>query len=61
LKFFEKLAVKNAEVVLPVCDALARVIEEHRPKKVEVIPDISLLNEVDVPSRPAPLVTTIKL
>ena len=61
LKFFEKLAVKNAEVVLPVCDALARVIEEHRPKKVEVIPDISLLDEVDPPSRPAPLVTTIKL
>jgi hypothetical protein len=60
-KFFEKLAVRNAEVVLPVCDALARVIEEHRPKKVEVIPDISLLSEIDIPRQPAPLVTTVKL
>jgi Glycosyltransferase Family 4 len=45
LKFFEKLAVKNAEVVTPVCEALAQVIEEHRPKKVAVLPDVSLLHD----------------
>jgi hypothetical protein len=47
LRFCEKLAVKNAEVVIPVCDALARGIEKHRPKRVEVIPDVSLLSETD--------------
>ena len=47
LRFCEKLAVKNAEVVLPVCDALAHGIEKHRPKRVEVIPDVSLLSEID--------------
>ncbi|MGB7949057.1 MAG: glycosyltransferase, partial [Candidatus Binatia bacterium] len=51
LKFFEKLAVKNAEVVTPVCEALARVIEEHGPKKVEVLPDVSLLNDLKLPPR----------
>lgn len=51
-KFFEKLAVKNAEVVMPVCDALAGVIEEHRPKKVAVVPDVSLLNDLNPPPKP---------
>jgi len=56
LRFCEKLAVKNAEVVIPVCDALARGIEKHRPKRVEVIPDVSLLSETD----PVPIEATLK-
>jgi len=41
--FFEKLAVKNAKAVAPVCDALARLIEKHKPEKVVVLQDVSLL------------------
>jgi hypothetical protein len=43
LKFFEKLAVRNAEAVLPVCEALASAIKVYEPRKVVVLPDISLL------------------
>jgi hypothetical protein len=49
-KYFEKLAVKNALVVMPVCDALARLIAEHMPKKVAVVPDVSLLTDLNRPS-----------
>ncbi|MGB7946234.1 MAG: glycosyltransferase family 4 protein [Candidatus Binatia bacterium] len=49
LKFFERLAVKNAEVVTPVCEALAETIEKHRPKKVTVLPDVSLLDDLKLP------------
>lgn len=49
-KYFEKLAVKNALVVMPVCDALARVIAEHMPKKVAVVPDVSLLTDLNRPA-----------
>ena len=49
-KFFEKLAVKNALVVMPVCDALARLIAEHMPRKVAVVPDVSLLTDRNNPS-----------
>lgn len=45
LNFFEGLAVKNAKVVIPVCDALANDIEKYKPEKVVVLQDISLLNE----------------
>lgn len=41
--FCEGLAVKNSEVVVAVCDALSEDIQKYRPKKVVVIPDISLL------------------
>ena len=41
---FEKIAVKNAEVVVPVCQALAEDIVKYQPKKVMVLPDVSLLN-----------------
>jgi len=41
--YFEKLAVKNAKAVAPVCDALARLIEKHNPEKVVVLQDVSLL------------------
>ena len=49
-KYFEKLAVKNALVVMPVCDALARLIAEHMPNKVAVVPDVSLLTDLNRPS-----------
>ena len=44
LNFFEKLAVQNAEVVIPVCEALAEDIEKYQPRKIVVLPDISLLS-----------------
>ncbi|WP_088242463.1 glycosyltransferase [Calothrix rhizosoleniae] len=43
LQWFERIAVKNAEVVIPVCPALADDIARYRPKKVMVLPDVSLL------------------
>lgn len=42
-EYFEKLAVKNAKAVAPVCDALARLIEKHNPEKVVILQDVSLL------------------
>ncbi len=42
-EWLEKIAVKNAEVVMPVCQALAEDIVKYRPKKVMVLPDVSLL------------------
>lgn len=43
--FFEGLAIKKSEAVLPVCDALASLAERYHPKKVVVLPDVSLLND----------------
>ncbi|WP_287279036.1 MULTISPECIES: glycosyltransferase family 4 protein [unclassified Okeania] len=51
LKWFEKHAVKNAEVVVPVCQALANNINQYQPKKVVLLPDISLLNEKKVATK----------
>ncbi len=55
LYFFEGIAVKNARAVVPVCDALATVIERHEPEKVVVLQDISLLNDDIVLSNPEDL------
>jgi Glycosyl transferase 4-like domain len=44
--FFEKLAVRNATVVVPVCDALADFIDRYHPKHVVILRDVSLLNHV---------------
>lgn len=44
LNYLEKLAVKNAKAVIPVCKTLADDIAVYRPKKVAVLPDVSLLN-----------------
>ena len=44
-RWFEKIAVKNAEVVVPVCEALANDIKKYQPKKVTLLPDVSLLND----------------
>lgn len=44
LQAFERVAVRNAKAVIPVCQALATEIEPYTPEKVVIIPDISLLN-----------------
>ncbi len=44
LRACEGLAVKNAQAVMAVCQALKTEIDPYRPKKAVVIPDISLLN-----------------
>lgn len=41
---FEKVAVQQAKVVIPVCETLAEDIQIYKPKRVVVLPDISLLN-----------------
>jgi glycosyltransferase involved in cell wall biosynthesis len=51
LDVFEKIAVKNAQVVVPVCQALADDIARYRPKKVVLLPDISLLKPETTPSQ----------
>jgi glycosyltransferase involved in cell wall biosynthesis len=51
LGVFERLAVRNAEVVIPVCDALAAAVETYKPKKVVVLQDPSLLQDVACPSQ----------
>jgi glycosyltransferase involved in cell wall biosynthesis len=45
LRACERLAVRNASAVLAVCQALKDEIAPYRPRKVAVIPDISLLNQ----------------
>lgn len=45
LNFFEGLAVRHAEVVVPVCDALAEVCHRHRPQKVTTLYDVPQLQE----------------
>ncbi len=46
LKFFEKIAIRNSEVVVPVCDSLARFVEKHNPKRLVTLRDVSLLKDV---------------
>ena len=41
--YMEGLAVRNAKVVVPVCEALRVDIEKHQPKKVLVLWDVSLI------------------
>ncbi|MDY7020143.1 MAG: glycosyltransferase family 4 protein [Cyanobacteriota bacterium] len=43
--WFEKIAVKNAKAVVPVCHAIAEDIARYRPEKVTILPDISLLED----------------
>ncbi|HEY9888622.1 MAG TPA: hypothetical protein V6D02_09500 [Candidatus Obscuribacterales bacterium] len=43
LGFLEGIAVKHAEVVIPVCDRLAEDIRHHNPRKVVILPDVSLV------------------
>ena len=46
LKFSETIAIKNSEVVVPVCDSLAEIVEKHNPKKVVTLRDVSLLKDI---------------
>jgi hypothetical protein len=47
LRSFEGVAVRHAAAVIPVCNALALSIEQHRPRKVAVLPDVSLLRDIE--------------
>jgi glycosyltransferase involved in cell wall biosynthesis len=46
LKFFETIAIRNSEVVVPVCDSLAEIVEKQNPKKVVTLRDVSLLKDM---------------
>ncbi len=43
LGFMEGVAVRHAEAVIPVCDKLAEDIERYKPRKVFILPDVSLV------------------
>ncbi|WP_413160946.1 glycosyltransferase family 4 protein [Capilliphycus salinus ALCB114379] len=43
--WFEKIAVRNAKAVVPVCNAIAEDIARYQPEKVTILPDISLLED----------------
>lgn len=46
LRFFETIAIRNSEVVVPVCDSLAEIVEKRSPKKIVTLRDVSLLKDV---------------
>ena len=50
LNFCERLAIKNAKCVIPVCQALAKDISIYKPKKIAILPDISLLKSSEEPN-----------
>ena len=41
----EKIAVKNAKAVVPVCHAIAEDIADYQPENITILPDISLLED----------------
>ncbi len=43
--WFEKMAVKNAKAVVPVCHAIADDIAQYQPENITILPDISLLED----------------
>ena len=45
LIFFERMAIRKSEMVVPVCDSLAKIAEQHHAKRVVILPDISLLDD----------------
>ena len=47
LQFCEKLAVRHAHAVVPVCEALKETIAAYQPNKVVVVQDVSLLPDMD--------------
>lgn len=47
-EFWEGLAVKHADAIAPVCDALAEGIERYDPQKVVILHDVSLLEETEL-------------
>ena len=47
MRFFEKLAVRGSDVVLPVCDSLAETITEYAlHKRKFVLHDVPLISEI---------------
>jgi glycosyltransferase involved in cell wall biosynthesis len=44
-RWFERRAVRGAEVVVPVCPALAEIARRYGPKQVVLLPDISLITD----------------
>jgi glycosyltransferase involved in cell wall biosynthesis len=48
LSLFEKVAVRHAQAVIPVCQALYESIAPYHPKKVTVLHDMSLLGDDQV-------------
>ncbi len=53
LRFWEKLAVRHAHAVVPVCEALKETVATYRPNKVVVVQDVSLLPDTVEPSSEA--------
>ncbi|HOL28234.1 MAG TPA: glycosyltransferase family 4 protein [Phycisphaerae bacterium] len=51
LRALERMVVRGATAVVPVCDALAESIARYRPRRVVVIRDVSLLDR-DPSTRP---------
>lgn len=51
LNLFERVAVRNAIGVAPVCAALAAVILTYRPKKIVILEDVSVLPNVETKGR----------
>jgi glycosyltransferase involved in cell wall biosynthesis len=49
----EERAIRRAEAVVPVCDALAEMARQYRPRRVVVLRDVSLLSVDPEPSREA--------
>lgn len=47
LTFCERVAVRNAKVVVPVCDALAGIARKYEPERMVVLRDVSLLKETE--------------
>lgn len=43
LSFFERAAVRNSRAVVPVCDALAALADRHGAPHLQILRDISLL------------------
>lgn len=43
LAFAERVAIRNAKAVVPVCDALSDQVEKYKPQKVHILRDVSLL------------------
>lgn len=55
LNFFERLAVRHALAVVPVCDALGDIARQHDPRQhIVLLYDVPLLSEVEM-SKPEDL------
>jgi glycosyltransferase involved in cell wall biosynthesis len=45
---FERVAIRRALAVIPVCEALAEQISPYRPRRMCILHDVSLLHPTDV-------------